>query len=103
MSTADFNEKLRAHRAHMAAVPGALSVARVLIANFDKADAAEPMSFGIEAATLRTLLAEVDRLQAQVAQLQKDMREEQREFQREARDIAAEARRDERESGRGDY
>lgn len=84
----DFHEKLRAQRAHIAAVPGALDMARRLIEAAPADDTRE---------ALRTLVAEVERLQASVQQLQKDMREEQREFQREARDIAAEARWQERQ------
>lgn len=97
----DHAEKWRAHRTHMAAVPGAIAAAK---------QASEPDEFGdmpptcsLPGATLRTLVAEVERLQAALQQAHKDAREEQLEFQREARDIAAEARWEERQSRDGDY
>lgn len=97
----DFTEKVRAHRAHMAAVPGALDAAKTALSIV-------PPGLGqvitLASATVSTLVAEVERLQAREKQLLQDMREEQREFQREAREIAAEARwqeRQENDDGRG--
>lgn len=87
MADEAFHEKLRAHRAHMAAVPIALAALRN----------APGDRIVVEVSLLNTLIAEVERLQALVKQQQKDMADEQREFQREARDIAAEARWQERQ------
>lgn len=91
-------EKYRAHRAHIAAVPAAVALAGSMVVDFDgqpMADGEEPRA-GLTCGTLRTLLAEIDRLKALAAQQQKDAREAEREFSREARDIAAEARFEER-------
>lgn len=84
MSGASFHEKLVAHRAHLATVPGALGEAKAALSS-------EPQSVTVFAETLRTLVHEVERLQERERQLLREAREEQREFQREARDIAAEA------------
>lgn len=96
--TDDFSERLRAHRAHMAAVPLMLALAKMLVIDFDgkpMADDEEPRD-GLTCATLRTLVAEIERLQGQVRQQQTDAVEAEREFAREAREIAAEARFEER-------
>jgi hypothetical protein len=96
--TNDFSEKLRAHRAHMAAVPPAIALAAGLVTDFDGQPMAdgEPPRDGLTCGALRTLLAEIERLQFQVKQQQKDAIEAEREFSREARQIAAEARFEER-------
>lgn len=104
MSNAEFHAKYLAHKAHVAAVPGALEAVRRALTD----SMGEPLTYdealieGLRCGHLRTLVAEVERLQAQVKQQQADAIEAQREFSREARDIAAEARWDERES-RADY
>jgi hypothetical protein len=94
----EYHEKLRAYRAHMAAVPIALALAKGLVTDFDGSPmfGGQPPRDGLDCDTLRTLLAEIERLQAQVKQQQKDAMEAEREFAREARDIAAEARFEER-------
>lgn len=90
----DFHAKYQAHRAHVAAVPAALLAVRTAVTDTN----GQPLALGrwmrddVTADQLRTLVAEVDRLQALVKQQQKDAAEEQREFQREAREIASEAR-----------
>lgn len=96
--TNDFSEKLRAHRAHMAALPPAIALATGLVIDFDgrAMSDAEPPRDGLTCGMLRTLLAEIERLQGQVKQQHKDAIEAEREFAREARQIAAEARFEER-------
>lgn len=94
----EFIEKLRVHRAHVAAVPAAVALAGSLVVDFDgqpMADGEEPRA-GLTCGTLRTLLAEIERLKALTAQQQKDAMEAEREFSRESREIAAEARFEER-------
>lgn len=90
MSDTAFYEKYRAHREHMAQVPHAMKAARDLLADAATDESTHAVSMDVD--KLRTLVAEVDRLQAALKQAHKDAAEEQREFQREARDIAAEAR-----------
>jgi hypothetical protein len=102
MSNSEFHAKYRAHKAHMEAVPGAMAQAKLMIVRKEVEEAADVFSIGLESHVLRTLVAEVERLQAQVKQQQADAIEAQREFSREARDIAAQARWDERESS-ADY
>jgi uncharacterized protein (UPF0335 family) len=90
----DFHAKYRAHQAHIAAVPAALEAARNAVTDFNgeqMQDGEAPIEC-MTAGQLRTLVAEVERLQSLVKQQQKDAAEEAREFQREAREIAAEAR-----------
>jgi hypothetical protein len=105
MADTDFAAKYMAHRAHLAAVPAALALAKRMTVDLNGADMAdgEPPRSGLTCAVLRTLVAEIERLQAQVKQQQQDAAEEQREFQREARDIAAEARWQERQEHDGDF
>lgn len=100
---AEFHEKLRAHRAHMAAVPPAIALATGLVIDFDGQPMVdgEPPRDGLTCGTLRTLLAEIDRLQQRVELQQKEAAEAQREFSREAREIAAEARFEERSQHEG--
>lgn len=99
MADEQFYEKLRAQRAHIAAVPAALEQARRVLIDFNGQPLVdgEPPIDGLTAGQLRTLVAEVERLQAALKQAHKDAADEQREFQREARDIAAEARWQERQ------
>jgi hypothetical protein len=94
----DYTEKMRLHRAHMAAVPPAIALATGLVTDFDGQPMVdgEPPRDGLTCGTLRTLLAEIERLQGQVKQQHKDAIEAEREFSREAREIAAEARFEER-------
>ncbi len=94
----EYHEKRRQYRAHMAAVPPALALVNGLVIDFGGQPMVdgEPPRDGLTCGTLRTLLAEIERLQAQVKQQQKDAVEAEREFAREARDIAAEARFEER-------
>lgn len=94
MSNEEIIARQRAHRAHQAAVPMALGLARTLSVDHDGRDMVdgEAIRDGLTCAQLRTLVAEIDRLTLLVRQQQRDAAEEQREFQREARDIAAEAR-----------
>lgn len=100
----EFHQKLRAHRAHVAAVPAALAAARAATIDLhgQPMSDSEPPRCSVSCAHLRTLVAEVDRLTSLEKQLRQDMREEQREFQREARDIAAEATWQERERNSDD-
>jgi FtsZ-binding cell division protein ZapB len=95
----DFHAKLRAHRAHMAAVPGALGAVKTAL---EIVPPGPGQVITLASDTLTTLVNEVERLQSREKQLLQDMRDEQREFQREARDIAAEARWDERQSRDGE-
>jgi hypothetical protein len=105
LPTEDFHVKYRARQAHLAAVPLALEHARSLLIDFNGQPLAdgEAQRDGLTAGELRTLVAEVDRLQALVKQQQRDAAEEQREFQREARSIAAEARWEAQEETRGGH
>lgn len=99
----DFHEKLRAHRAHMAAVPLALDAAKTMVVDLHgepMADDEAPRQ-GLTAGHVRTLVHEVERLQAREKQLLQDANEAQREFSREAREIAAEARSEGRDEARG--
>ncbi len=101
---AEFYAKYAAHKAHVAAVPGALEAVRAKLTDYNGqplTNAEAPIA-GLRCGDLRTLLAEVERLHAQVRQQRADAIEAQREFSREAREIAAQARFDERES-RNDY
>lgn len=98
MADADFHEKLRAHRAHTAAVPGALDAAQTALRIVPPGVG---QTITLSHSTLTTLVDEIVRLQSLVKQQQKEMAEEQREFQREARDIAAEARWQGQEETRG--
>ncbi len=104
MADSDFHEKLRAHRAHMAAVPAAVSEARTLVTHESGWEVADKQRLvGITAGSLLTLVREVDRLQAREKELLLEAREAEREFQREARDIAAEARWEDQEETRGGH
>jgi hypothetical protein len=89
-----FAEKIRLHRAHIAAVPAALALAKGLTVDFDGSQMVdgEPPRDGLTCAALRTLVTEVERLQELVKQQSKDARDADREFSREAREIASEAR-----------
>lgn len=83
----EFAEQLRAHRAHMDALPVAMAMAR----DFATGEGV------LTSEVVQTLIHEIERLTAREKQLQQDMREEQRAFQQEAREIAAEAAWNERE------
>jgi hypothetical protein len=93
---------MKARQAAVAAVMETLREACLDVHGNSMGDDAEPYS-SPTCGEIRTIVAEVDRLNALVEQQRKDAREAEREFQREARDIAAEASWQERQSHDGDY
>lgn len=101
------NEELwkwqQAHRAHLAAVPGALEQARRVLIDFNGlpvADGEAPLD-GLTAGQLRTLVREVERLQTALKRANDDLRDEQREAQHAASSAYTEGRHDGIEEGRG--
>ena len=91
----------RAARAHREAVPVALGTAKALLLDDDCNDRKDDAEVTIPAGQLRTLVAEVDRLQAALRRANEDLRDEQREGQYAAAAAHSEGRAEGLQEGRG--
>lgn len=91
------------HRAHLAAVPGAMGAAKAMVIDLNgvpMADTETPRQ-GLTCGQVRTLVKEVERLQAEVKRAAQDLRDEQREAQHAAGAAYSEGRHDGIEESRG--
>jgi hypothetical protein len=84
------------HRAHIAAVPGALDEASLALQQCADGELVQ-----LTPPTVATLVREVQRLQAELKRAHQDMRDEQREAQRAAGEAYSEGRHEGLSEGRG--
>lgn len=103
MTNAEIIERQRAARAHQAAVPGALDTARAALVDLEGQAMGndDPPRCSLRAGHLRTLLAEIDRLQLAVKRLNEDLRDEAREAGHSAASAYSEGRHDGMSEARG--
>jgi hypothetical protein len=103
MTNSEILAQQAAHRAHLAAVPPAIEAARAALADLhgDPIEPTMPVRCIFNTGSLRTLLAELERLQRQVAALRQGLRDEQREAQYAAATAHSEGRHEGLREGRG--